>query len=130
MSVRILIVDDQPSVRNSLRSLLASRPDWEISGEAADGLEGIEKAKALRPDVVLMDISMPRLNGLDAARILRSEVPESKVVIVSQNDPAVVSRQASEVNAAAHVAKQEIFATLLPVLDGLSGSPVAAVSAN
>ena len=119
MSVRILIVDDQPSVRNSLRSLLASRPDWEISGEAADGLEGIEKAKALRPDVVLMDISMPRLNGLDAARILRSEVPESKVVIVSQNDPAVVSRQASEVNAAAHVAKQEIFATLLPVLDGL-----------
>lgn len=119
MSIRILIVDDQPSVRSSLRSLLASRPDWEICGEAGDGLEGVEKAKALRPDLVLMDISMPRLNGLEATRTLRREVPESKVVIVSQNDPALVSVQSWDVNAAAYVAKQEIFATLLPVLDGL-----------
>ncbi len=119
MSVRILIVDDQTSVRNGLRSLLASRADWKICGEAADGLEAIEKAKALRPDLVLMDVSMPRMNGLEATRILREELPDSKVVIVSLNDPALVSIQAREVDASAHVAKHELFGTLLPVLDEL-----------
>lgn len=119
MSVRVLIVDDQPSVRNSFRSLLASRPDWKISGEAADGLEAIEKAKSLRPDIILMDVSMPRMSGLEAARILRDEVPEAKVVIVSQNDPALVSIQAHEVGASAHIAKSDLFRTLLPVLDEL-----------
>ncbi|MGC2197282.1 MAG: response regulator [Terriglobales bacterium] len=129
MSVRILIVDDQPSVRNGLRSLLASRSDWKICGEAADGLEAIEKAKALHPDLILMDVSMPRMNGLEATRILRDELPESKVVIVSLNDPALVSIQAREVAASAHVAKHELFGTLLPVLDGLirpgSSEPVS-----
>ena len=119
MSVQILLVDDQPAVRNGIRSLLASRPEWTICGEASDGIEAIEKAKALRPDLVLMDISMPRMNGLDATRILRQELPKSKVVLVTQNDPAVVSVQAREVDASAHVAKHELFGTLLPVLDRL-----------
>ena len=123
MGLQILLVDDQPSVRNGIRSLLGSRPDWTICGEASDGLEGIEKARALRPDVVLMDVSMPRMNGLDATRILRKELPGSKIVIVSQNDPMVVGIQAREVNASAHVAKQELFGTLLPVLDKLVGGP-------
>ena len=122
MALQILLVDDQPSVRNGIRSLLGSRPDWKICGEASDGLEGLEKARALRPDVVLMDVSMPRMNGLDATRILRKELPRIKVVIVSQNDPAIVSIQAREVNASAHVAKQELFGTLLPVLDSLTDS--------
>jgi len=123
MDLRILLVDDQPSVRNGIRSLLGSRPEWKICGEASDGQEGIEKARALRPDVVLMDVSMPRMNGLDATRILRRELPGSKVVIVSQNDPLIVSIQAREVNASGHVAKQELFGTLLPVLDKLVGRP-------
>ena len=124
-SVQILLIDDQASVRNGIRSLLGSRPEWTICGEASDGLDGIEKARALRPDVVLMDISMPGMNGLDATRILRRELPDSRVVIVSQNDPAVVRIQAREVNASAHIAKQELFRTLLPVLDGLVGSGVS-----
>ena len=63
---QILIVDDHEVVRRGLRSLLSSRPEWIICGEAVDGLDAVEKAKTLRPAVVLMDISMPRMNGLDA----------------------------------------------------------------
>lgn len=130
MSIRILIVDDQPSVRNGIRSLLASRPDWTICGEASDGLEAIEKAKLLRPDLVLMDISMPRMNGLEATGVLRKDVPQAKVVIVSQNDPALVRIQARGAGASGHVAKHALFATLLPVLDELIRPDSAAPTAE
>ncbi len=121
-SVRILVVDDQETIRRGLRSLLSTRPAWAVCGEAADGLEAVEKAKTLRPNVVLMDLSMPRMNGLDATRILRREVPESKIIIVSQNDPDVVRRQAGEVDAAACVAKKDLADELLPTLDRLFGT--------
>lgn len=94
MSGQILIVDDHELVRSSIRSVLSSRPEWKICGEAADGIEAIEKAKSLKPNVILMDISMPRMNGLEATRFIRKELPGSKVVIVSQNDPAIARRQA------------------------------------
>src|SRR5579864_1672900 len=116
-SLRILIVDDQQVVLQGVRSLLSSRPEWLVCGEAEDGLEAVEKAKTLRPDLVLMDISMPRMDGLQATRIIRREVPESKVVLVSQNDPDLVAKQASEVDANAYVAKSDLSQQLLPTLD-------------
>jgi PAS domain S-box-containing protein len=120
-SVRILVVDDQEAVRRGLLSLLSSRPEWSICGEAENGFEAVEKAKALRPDVVLMDISMPKMNGVDATRIIRRELPESKVVIVSQSDPIIVRRQAQEVDAAACVAKADLSRDLLPTIDKVIG---------
>src|ERR1700675_3766708 len=120
-SLRILLVDDNEAVRRGLRSFLAPRTDWLLCGEAVDGFEAVEKARILRPDVVLMDISMPRMNGLDATRIIRRELPETKVVIVSQNEPAIVSRQAQEVDAAACISKSNVFQDLLPALDALAG---------
>lgn len=115
----MLIVDDNEASRRAIRSLLSSRPNWLICGEAADGLEAVDKAKALLPDVVLMDISMPRMNGLEATRIIRRDLPESKVVILSQNDPAIARSQALEVDAAACVDKMEIVQRLLPTLESL-----------
>jgi DNA-binding NarL/FixJ family response regulator len=116
-SLRVLIVDDHEASRRGLRSLLSSRPDWVICGEAVDGTDAVEKAKALRPDLVLMDISMPRLNGLEATRIIRRELPESEVVIVSQNDPAVVHQQAAEVNAAGYVGKSDLSQDLISTIE-------------
>jgi len=69
-SLRILIVDDHEIVRRGVRTLLSSRRDWVVCGEAEDGLEAVEKAKILRPDLVLMDIYMPRMDGVEATRII------------------------------------------------------------
>jgi CheY-like chemotaxis protein len=121
MSGNILIVDDHEIVRRGLRSLLSSRPEWQICGEAEDGLQGVERAKALRPSLVLMDISMPRMNGLEATRILRRDLPETKVVIISQNDPAIARRQAKEVDAAAYISKSDLSRDLLPTLSSFLG---------
>ncbi len=122
--MRILLVDDTEVVRRGLRSLLASRANWLVCGEAVDGLDALEKAKTLRPDVVLMDISMPRMNGLDATRIIRRELPETKVVIVSQNEGPIIHRHAQEVDAAASIAKINVFQDLLPTLDRLAGDRI------
>jgi CheY-like chemotaxis protein len=67
MNVRILVVDDNAKVRDGLRLLLQSHADWEVCGEAADGIEAIEKCRQLRPDLLIVDVSMPRMNGLDAS---------------------------------------------------------------
>ncbi len=116
-SVRILIVDDHELVRRGLRFILSSRSDWQVCGEAIDGVDAVEKAKSLRPDVVLMDISMPRMSGLDATRIIRQELIDSKIILVSQNDPKVVKRQIAEVGASGFVAKGDLSDSLLATLE-------------
>jgi PAS domain S-box-containing protein len=118
-SLRILIVDDHEVVRRGLRSLLSSRPDWEICGEAADGRAAVEKANALRPDVILMDVSMPEMTGTQAAKIIHKELPETQVVIISQNEPEITRRQAMQAGAAGYVAKSDLSRDLLTTIERL-----------
>src|SRR5436305_3317671 len=84
--LRVLVVDDNESVRRSLCQLLRSEPNVEIVSEAVDGADAVAKTRAYLPDVVLLDITMPTMNGLEAARIIWQEVPSSQFVIVSQYD--------------------------------------------
>jgi DNA-binding NarL/FixJ family response regulator len=98
--LRILVVDDQPYIRRAVRSLLESQNNWVVCGEAADGIEAIARMAELHPDVIVMDMSMPRLNGLEAARTIREEFPKSRVVILTLHDlpelPALVKRAGAQ----------------------------------
>ncbi len=81
--IRILIVDDHPVVREGLRGLLSFKPDFAVVGEAEDGLEAVLRAAYLRPDVIVMDLEMPRQNGLDAARQILAENPQARILLLT-----------------------------------------------
>jgi PAS domain S-box-containing protein len=118
----ILIADDHEVIRRALRSLLLSRPEWSVCGEACDGKEAVVMTRAQRPDVVLMDVSMPEMNGVDAARIIRRDFPDTAVLIISQNDPEITKRQSISVGAAGYVAKADLSRNLLGVIDKIVGT--------
>ena len=104
---RILLVDDHDVVRRGLRTLLEGQPDFEVCGEARTGREAVLKSQELKPDVIVMDISMPELNGLDATLQIRKLVPQAKVVIISQHDSEELVRQMVAVGARAYVRKAD-----------------------
>lgn len=126
--VRILIVDDHELVRRGLRSILVTRPEWEICGEAADGNNAIEKARDLKPDIVLLDITMPHMNGLDAARIIRRDVPRAKVIILSQYDESEMRSRALEAGAQGYISKSDAARQLLIAIESLMSNHNSNVS--
>jgi DNA-binding NarL/FixJ family response regulator len=120
VGLRILIVDDNPHLRGALRKFLEKRPDWVIAGEASDGVEAVEKAAELKPDVILMDVTMPRLSGFTATRLIRGKAPQCEIVILSQHPFALMGDPARKAGARAYVEKSEMATALLPAIEAAS----------
>jgi len=110
--MRIFIADDHGIVREGLRSLIEKEPDMEVVGEATNGLEAVELAKQLAPDVVIMDISMPDLNGIDATRLILSEDPKVKIIVLSIHAEKHIVKEVLSAGAAGYVLKTYLFEEL------------------
>ncbi len=112
--LRVLLVDDNESVRRSICQILHSQTDIEVICQAADGADALNQAREHHPDLVLLDITMPTMNGLDAARILKREFPSMHVVIVSQHDSRGFQWAALAAGASGYVVKSNAARDLLP----------------
>ena len=118
--MRVLIVDDHEVVRRGVRSLLSSHLDYEVCAEAVDGQDAVEKARQFTPDIIVMDVSMPKLNGLEAAQEIRTVLPDSEILILSQHESAEMVRQAFKAGARGYVVKSSIARDLLVAMDTVS----------
>jgi DNA-binding NarL/FixJ family response regulator len=105
MAKRILVVDDHDVVRQGVRRILRGRPDWEVVGEAEDGVEAIEKTKALEPDLVVLDVSMPRKDGIEVVRDLTKMKVPSKVLILTMHDSKELATEVKKSGASGYVNK-------------------------
>src|SRR5580704_8873903 len=115
--VRVLIADDHPVIRGMVRSTLQQHPEFEVCGEAADGAQAVEEAKKLKPDVVVLNVSMPVLNGFEAAREIRATLPNSAIVILSSHADERFVREAKEIGVRAYVAKTKAGAALVRAVE-------------
>jgi DNA-binding NarL/FixJ family response regulator len=113
-------VDDHEVVRRGVRSLLMTQKDLDVCGEAVDGLDAIEKAKLLLPDLVLMDFSMPNLNGFDATREIRRILPKTEVIILTQHETSQMAAQAFRAGALGYVVKSSVSKNLFAALEKVS----------
>jgi DNA-binding NarL/FixJ family response regulator len=117
--MRILIADDNDMVRRGVAEILSSEANWEICGEAKDGSETLRKARELLPDLILLDISMPGINGLQAAGLLRQEVPAAKILVISQHDPIQLLPRVIAAGAHGCVDKGRLSTDLLPSIKSI-----------
>ena len=118
--MRLLLVDDHEVVRRGIRSLLSEQAEWVVCGEAVDGHDALDKARELKPDLIVMDVSMPRLNGLEATRQVRSMFPTCEVLILSQHENGEMARQALKAGARGYVSKSSISKDLITAITKVS----------
>jgi DNA-binding NarL/FixJ family response regulator len=119
--IRVLVVDDFENWRSQIHLLLQARPAWQVIAEASDGSEAVQKAEDLKPDLILLDIGLPKLNGLEAARRIRQRSPSSRIIFVSQNSDLDVVRAALGTGALGYVLKTDAGRELLPAVDAVLG---------
>jgi len=118
-TIRTLLVDDYKDWRNQDRSLLQARPEWQVICEASDGSEAVQNAEELKPDLVLLDIGLPKLNGIEAARQIRQLSPSSKIIFLSQDNSLDVVQVALSTGAHGYVYKARAQSDLLPAIDAV-----------
>jgi DNA-binding NarL/FixJ family response regulator len=120
MAIRILLADDHPIVRQGLKTLLEGQSGWEVVGEASDGLEALDKADRLQPDVLVLDVTMPGMNGLETCRLLRQRAPEVEILFVTQHDSPQMMREALDAGARGYVVKSNAARDLLEAVKAVS----------
>jgi two-component system, NarL family, nitrate/nitrite response regulator NarL len=119
MPKRILLVEDEASVRNAVRTFLEHQSRLEVCGEAANGLEAVEKAANLRPDLILLDLSMPIMNGVEVASLIRSRMPNTPVVVYTMFDDVLGKPLAASLGIAAIVSKSDGLSKLVARIEAL-----------
>jgi DNA-binding NarL/FixJ family response regulator len=122
IDVKVLIADDHGIVRQGLKSLIQNSLNLEVVGEAEDGLAAVKLAKKLSPDVIIMDVTMPNLNGVEATRLIREESPQTKIIALSMHPEKHIVKEILEAGASAYVLKSYLFDELSRALDAVSDS--------
>lgn len=117
--VRILVADDHEIVREGVRALVGRQAGWEVCGEAATGREAVAQAERLKPDIIVMDIGMPELNGLDATRQIKRVLPKTEVLIFTANETEEIVRNVFKAGARAYLLKGEANQHLVPAIEAL-----------
>jgi CheY-like chemotaxis protein len=119
-SVRILVADDNDLMRRALCSLLQSRAGWTICGEAKDGTDAVEKAIQLKPDVILVDLSLPHLNGFEVAKSIHRQMPDSKILVVTEQESRLLARLPCQPGVHGYVVKSRIGLDLTSAVEAAS----------
>jgi DNA-binding NarL/FixJ family response regulator len=117
--LKLLVADDHEIVRNGVRCLLEAQPGWQVMAEACNGREAVEKAKRLKPDVAVLDIGMPSLNGLEAARQMLKNDPQIKIVILTVHESDTLIREVLKVGARGYVSKTDAIRDLVTAISAV-----------
>jgi DNA-binding NarL/FixJ family response regulator len=129
-SLRILVADDNAAIRNGLCSVLERRSGWRICGHAVDGMDAVQKAVALRPDVILLDVSMPGLNGFEVAERIHKQLPDAEILIVTEHDARTLEQLPSQPGVRGYIVKSRIERDLVPAVEAASRhQPVSTTAA-
>ncbi|HEY1471627.1 MAG TPA: response regulator transcription factor [Candidatus Acidoferrum sp.] len=123
---RILVVDDHAVIRKGIQSILGAWPEWQVSGEAANGEEAVQLTKELKPDIVLMDISMPGMGGLEATRAIRKAYPDAKVLMLTLHDSLEWVETALNAGARGYLLKSDTEGELMRALKVVAGNGIYA----
>ena len=119
MSLRILVVDDHAVVRRGVRSLLESHDGWEVCGEATTGRDAVAQSLRLRPDIVVMDLSLPELNGLDATRQILKDSPRTEILVLTMHHSEELARDVLQAGARGYVLKSDADENLIAAVESL-----------
>ena len=117
--LRILVADDHEIVRQGIRALLETKPGWEVCGEARDGAEAVEMARDLKPEVVILDIGMPKLNGLEATREILKESPKTEILILTMHEAESIVRSVLDAGAKGYLLKSDAGQDLIVAVEFL-----------
>jgi two-component system response regulator NreC len=123
---RVLVVDDHAVIRKGIQGILGACPKWQVSGEAANGEEAVQLTRDLQPDIVLMDISMPGMGGLEATRAIRNVCPDAKVLMLTLHDSLEWVETALHAGAQGYLLKSDTESELMRALNVVAGNGIYA----